>query len=116
MEQAITAPVRSDCYENLGGDQVLEIFQNATTKYRDSIAQAPPVLPIEGEVYLFDLGPDNASWEQMKKKYRYGLSSSFSLSTFKPVTCVFVWRFIRYIFFHSPGPNPLAIDVISIAG
>ena len=57
MEQAITAPVRSDCYENLGGDQVLEIFQNATTKYRDSIAQAPPVLPIEGEVYLFDLGP-----------------------------------------------------------
>lgn len=84
MEQAITAPVRSDCYENLDGDQVLEIFQNATTKYRDSVAQAPPVLPKEEEVYLFDLGPDNASWEQMKKKYRYGLSSSFSLSTFKP--------------------------------
>ena len=84
MEQAITvtAPVRSDGYENLEGDQVLDIFQNATTKYRDSIARAPPVLPKEGEVYLFDLGPDNASWEQMKKKYRYDLSSSFSLSTF----------------------------------
>ena len=106
MEQAITAPVRSDCYENLDGDQVLEIFQNATTKYRDSIAQAPPVLPKEGEVNLFDLGPDNASWEQMKKKYRYDLSSSFSLSTFKPLTCVFIWRFIRCICFHSPGPNP----------
>ena len=44
----------------------------------DSIAQAPPVLPKEGEVYLFDLGPDNASWEQMKKKYRYDLSSSLA--------------------------------------
>ena len=78
MEQAITAPVRSDCYGNLDGDQVLDIFQNATTKYRDSIAQAPPVLPKEGEEYLFDLGPDNASWEQMKKKYRYDLSSSLA--------------------------------------
>ena len=115
MEQAITAPVRSDCYENLDGDRVLDIFQNATTMDRDSIAQAPPVLPKEGEVYLFDLGPDNASWEQMKKKYRYNLSSSFSLSTFKPDL-----RF--YMAFHSmymlplARPQSLAIDVISIAG
>ena len=63
-------PVRSGCYENIDSDQVHEIFQNVSTKYRDSVAQAPPVLPNEGEVYLFDLGPDNALWEQMKKKYR----------------------------------------------
>ena len=55
MEHAITSPVRGDFYENLDGNQVLEIFQNATTKYRDSVAQAPPVLPKEVEVYLFDL-------------------------------------------------------------
>ena len=72
MEQAITSPVRRDLYENLDGDQVLEIFENATKKYRDSVAQAPPVLPKEGELYLFDLGPEDSSWEQMKKKYRCG--------------------------------------------
>ena len=65
MEQAITSPVRSDYYENRVGDQVLEIFQNTATKYRDlcSVAQAPPVLTKERKVYLFDLGPEDSSWE-----------------------------------------------------
>ena len=49
-----------------------------------------------GSVLVY-LGPDNASWEQMKKKYRYCLSSS--LSTFKPLTYVFVCRWIT-----SPAP------------
>ena len=68
--------------------------------YRDSVAQSPPVLPKEGEVYLFDLGPDNTSWEQMKKKYRLRDSG---LRSFNPLTDEFVRNCIHVGFdAHAP--------------
>ena len=36
--------------------------------------QLPPVLPKEGEVYLFDLGPDDSSCEHIKKNIGMVLS------------------------------------------
>ena len=61
---------------------MLEIFQNALPKYETQLPKLRRCCQRKArEVYLFDLGPDNGSWEQMKKKYRYGLSTSLSLST-----------------------------------
>ena len=72
---------------------------NVSTKYRDSVAQAPSVLPKEGEGYLFDLGPNNASWEQMNYWQRDG-----SISSFNPPTDEFVRNCI-HVGLHAHAPE-----------
>ena len=55
---------------SLSQDEVADIFFNAKDLYKDQISRAPPVQPKEGEIFLFDLGPDKSVWESYKRKFR----------------------------------------------
>ena len=65
----LVSPVRCDLLGNLEKDQILEILCDVSDN-RDLLSNAPPVLPKEGELYVFDLGHDASLWERNKKKLR----------------------------------------------
>ena len=51
---------------------MVDYLDEAATKHKDFLNRAvnPPVKPIGGTVFLFDLGPNEAQWETNKKKLR----------------------------------------------
>lgn len=64
---------RNKFKHNLDTSDVLQLFDKARTTYKDKISSEPPVLPLEGEVYLFSLGPDESKWDSMRQKFRLAL-------------------------------------------
>jgi len=60
-------PISTETQANQG----LEASEAATT-YKEYLNHTvnPPVQPNGGEVFLFDLGPDETRWENNKKKLR----------------------------------------------
>ena len=52
-------------------EQLSSIFLAASTRLKSEISpQLPQVLPIEGKIFLFDLGPDSSKWETIKRQLR----------------------------------------------
>ena len=62
-------PVRVDLFNNLSVDELEGILQQFYASGKTS-STVPPVLPKEGELYIFDLGNDTSQWEKTKKKLR----------------------------------------------
>ena len=71
MDDHSSVPIKDDGFHNLAPEEIVEIFENATSLYKDKISNVPPVHPIEGQIFLFDLGPDKCAWEKQKKQMRY---------------------------------------------
>ena len=63
-------PISFSCKDNLTTEAVLRIFRKATTKYKEEFSEAPPVLPIEGQIFLYSLGKDKTLWQKKKMKLR----------------------------------------------
>ena len=63
-------PLSIQCYNNLTTEAVFDIFKKSTTKYKKYISDAPPVLPREGQMFLYSLGSDETLWEKKKRKLR----------------------------------------------
>ena len=70
--------VRSDVTDSLKNDEVYDYLANVT-EYREFINNCvhPPVKPNGGSIFIFDLGPDEAQWEERKKKLRYEAAFNF---------------------------------------
>ena len=68
------ASVRTDAIYSLKADEVYDYLANVTD-YQEFINHCvdPPVKPNGGSIFIFDLGPDEAQWEERKKKIRYDL-------------------------------------------
>ena len=62
------APVERKLLDNLNGDDVLGIFRKALAS-TNLLSVLPPVLPKEGETYVFHLGPDPELWDKNKKSF-----------------------------------------------
>ena len=60
------SPVRCNVYNNLDKEQALDILLEVKEN-RNLLSNAPPVLPTEGEFYVFDLG---CKANDAKKKFR----------------------------------------------
>ena len=71
MDDHSSVPIKDNGFHNLAPEEIVEIFENATSLYKDKISNVPPVHPIEGQIFLFDLGPDKCAWEKQKKQMRY---------------------------------------------
>ena len=67
-------PIRTDAYNNLTSEEVYELLTNAEALYYQ-LSTEPPVQPKEGCIFLYDLGPDESTWESQKKKLRYIMNS-----------------------------------------
>ena len=78
--EASALPLRTDLYCSLDGEDVLNIFCNASTLYKDQICDVPPVLPKAEELFLFDLGDDESLWDNYKRKYRLVTSCYCTIS------------------------------------
>ena len=63
-------PLSIVSYENLTAEEVYEIFKTTTSKRRNEISRSPPVLPREGQMFLFSLGTNESLWDVNKKKFR----------------------------------------------
>eukprot|EP00731_Ephydatia_muelleri_P037005 Em0375g1a len=56
---------------SLDAERVLDYFLNASSDgFNGKISSVPPALPTEGQVFVFDLGPDKSLWENNKRKFR----------------------------------------------
>lgn len=64
-------PIKDDLFNNLDPEEIVNFFENAALYTDDKISNVPPVLPIEGQIFLFDLGKDRSLWEKRKKQMRY---------------------------------------------
>ena len=42
--------------------------------YKDKLSSVPPVRPIAGQIFLFDLGADTSLWEKQRRQLRYIVS------------------------------------------
>ena len=62
----IFASYKCDLYQNLEKEEILRILAKASQDH-NVLSIAPPVLPKEGELYIFDLGPDRSLWESNKR-------------------------------------------------
>ena len=73
MDDSVAVPIKDDCFNNLAPEEIVEIFENAVGLYKDKFSNVPPVLPVEGQMFIFDLGPDTrlCIWEKRKKQMRY---------------------------------------------
>ena len=71
-ENADCIPISTDANQGLEANEVVDYLDEAATKHKDFLNRAvnPPVKPIGGTVFLFDLGPNEAQWETNKKKLR----------------------------------------------
>ena len=63
-------PIKDDLFNNLDPEGIVNFFENVAL-YTDKISNVPPVLPVEGQIFLFDLGEDRSLWEKRKKQMRY---------------------------------------------
>ena len=59
-------PSKKRCFQK---HEYIKIFRKARTQYKNMISSEPPVLPLEGELYIFPLGTDDTQWNNMRKKY-----------------------------------------------
>ena len=66
MDDHSSVPIKDDGFHNLAPEEIVEIFENAASLYKDKISNVPPVHPI-GQTFSFDLGPDKCAWEKQKK-------------------------------------------------
>ena len=64
--------VRTDAFDFLKADEVYDYLAYANANYEAFINRSvdPPVKPNGGTIFIFDLGPDEAQWEERKKKLR----------------------------------------------
>lgn len=62
-------PVCLDLFNNLSVDEFKAVLQQFVAS-GETLSNIPPVLPKEGELYIFDLGSDTSQWEKTKKKLR----------------------------------------------
>ena len=69
ITQQSAVPAQRDLQENLDVDAVIEVFEGVSLK-KNLISCSPPVLPKEGELYIFDLGQDRSKWDSNKRKFR----------------------------------------------
>ena len=53
---------------NLTTVAVFRILKKSASKYRREISEAPPMLPLEGQMFLYSLGPDKTFWEEKEKE------------------------------------------------
>ena len=52
----------------LDAERVLDYFLNPSSDgFNDKISSVPPTLPTEGQVFVFDLGPDKSLWENNQR-------------------------------------------------
>eukprot|EP00731_Ephydatia_muelleri_P019568 Em0012g393a len=64
-------PVTATEMNSLDAERVLDYFLNASSDgFNGNISSVPPALPTEGQVFVFDLGPDKSLWENNKRKFR----------------------------------------------
>ena len=63
-------PLSFHCNNNLTTEAVFRILKKSVSKFRREISEAPPVLPLEGQMFLYSLGPDKTFWEEKKRKLR----------------------------------------------
>ena len=61
-------PVRSDLLENLEFEAVLNEINSSTSA--KCLSTAPPVQPRGGQLFVYDLGPDEKLWERKRRKFR----------------------------------------------
>ena len=64
-------PIKDDLFNKLDPEEIVNFFENAGLYADEKISNVPPVLPIEGQIFLFDLGKDQNLWEKWKKQMRY---------------------------------------------
>ena len=77
MEEEGEKPFKTSTIHNLEGDEVLNYFNQAAQSNTVVVSSLPPVLPRAGELYIFDLGPEESQWDNKKKKMRYLMYNSF---------------------------------------
>ena len=54
-------PVTTTEMNSLDAERVLDYFLNASSDgFKGKISTVPPTLPTEGQVFVFDLGPDKS--------------------------------------------------------
>ena len=72
MKMLTVLPISMDANEVLEANEVVDYLVEVVTKHKDFLncALTPPVQPIGGTVFLFNLGPNEAQWEINKKKLR----------------------------------------------
>uniref|UniRef100_A0A1X7T231 SWIM-type domain-containing protein n=1 Tax=Amphimedon queenslandica TaxID=400682 RepID=A0A1X7T231_AMPQE len=62
-----TTPLRRDLDNNLEAFEVIDILSTVSSK---DLSRSPPVLPKEGELYVFHLGEDSQLRNKNKRKFR----------------------------------------------
>ncbi|KAL5464050.1 hypothetical protein EMCRGX_G033007 [Ephydatia muelleri] len=63
-------PVTATEMNSLDAERVWDYFLNASSDgFNGKISSVPPALPTEGQVFVFDLGPDKSLWENNKRKF-----------------------------------------------
>ena len=70
-------PIKDDLFNNLAPEEIVEIYENAAL-YKDKISNVPSVLPIGGQMFIFNLGQDSRLWEKRKKQMRFDTWAKFS--------------------------------------
>ena len=70
QEEDESVCVRSDAFDSLDAGEVYDLLSNADTVYKDMFSTVPPVQPVGGSVFLFDLGPDESQWDLKRKRLR----------------------------------------------
>ena len=65
-EEAV--PVVSTCnlLNNLTGEEIIAVIDENV----NHLSNLPPVLPKEGQLFIYDLGDDKSLWESKKRKFR----------------------------------------------
>ena len=65
-------PISTDTNQGLETSEVVDYLDEAATTHKEYLNRTvnPPVQPNGGTVFLFDLGPNEAQWENNKKKLR----------------------------------------------
>ena len=66
-------PIKDDWFNNLAPKEIVEIYENAAL-YKDKISNVPPVLPIGGQMFIFNLGQDSSLG---KKQMRFDTWAKF---------------------------------------
>ena len=59
-------PAIEDASYNLETAKIYKILSEAGSAFRNKLSTSPPVKPIGGTIYLFDLGPFASKWDFKK--------------------------------------------------
>lgn len=69
FRQQSAKPAKTGLNHNLDVNELIDFLEEVALG-KDMIFSTPPVLPKEGELYVFDLGSDKSQWDQKKRKFR----------------------------------------------